>query len=191
MVCDMSSDIFSRKIDVSKFSLIYAGAQKNLGPAGATLVIIKNKILEENKTKIPTMLDYKTHINKDSMFNTPPVFSIYVSMLTLEWLQKNGGIKWIEKRNNEKSKLLYETIDKNNLFETISAKEDQSIMNATFLLKENKLEESFNIMCKNAGISGIKGHRSVGGYRASMYNSMSIESVQTLTDIMNELERKS
>ncbi len=190
MVCDMSSDIFSRKIDVSKFSLIYAGAQKNLGPAGTTLVIIKNKILEEDEAKIPTMLDYKTHIDKGSMFNTPPVFSIYVSMLTLEWLQKNGGIKWIEERNKEKSRLLYNTIEKNSLFETISAKEDQSIMNATFLLKENKLEKRFNVMCENAGISGIKGHRSVGGYRASMYNSMPIESVQTLIDIMNELERK-
>ncbi len=190
MVCDMSSDIFSRKIDVSKFSLIYAGAQKNLGPAGTTLVIIKNEILEEDETKIPTMLDYKTHIDKNSMFNTPPVFSIYVSMLTLEWLQKNGGIKWIEKRNKEKSRLLYKTIEKNSLFETISAKEDQSIMNVTFLLKENKLKKRFNVMCENAGISGIKGHRSVGGYRASIYNSMPIESVQILTDIMNELERK-
>ena len=190
MVCDMSSDIFSREIDVSKFGLIYAGAQKNLGPAGATLVIIKDEILEKNNKDIPTMLNYKTHIDKSSMFNTPPVFSIYVSMLTLEWLKKNGGIPWIEKRNFNKSNLLYHTLDNNDLFNGIANKEDRSIMNATFKLEESKLEKRFNLMCANTGISGIKGHRSVGGYRASMYNAMPIESVQVLTEIMNELERK-
>ena len=137
------------------------------------------------------MLDYTTHIKKESMFNTPPVFSIYVCMLTLNWLKKNGGIEWVEKRNLEKAQLLYKTIDSNNLFEGISMKEDRSIMNATFSLKENKLEEKFNIMCKNAGINGLKGHRSVGGYRASMYNAMPLNSIQVLVEIMSELERKS
>ena len=191
IICDMSSDIFSRKINVEKFGLIYAGAQKNLGPAGTTLVIVKNEILGQTKRKIPTMLDYQTHIKKESMFNTPPVFSIYVSMLTLNWLKKNGGINWIENENLKKSQLLYKTIDANNLFEGIAMKEDRSVMNATFCLKEKKLEEKFNLMCANAGINGIKGHRSVGGYRASMYNAMPIESVKILTDIMNELERQS
>ena len=136
------------------------------------------------------MLKYKTHIDKSSMFNTPPVFSIYVSMLTLEWLKKNGEIPWIEKQNFNKSNLLYQTLDNSNIFNGIVNIEDRSIMNATFTLEESKLEEKFNLMCANAGISGIKGHRSVGGYRASMYNAMPVESVQVLTDIMNELERK-
>lgn len=190
LVCDMSSDIFSRNIDVKQFDLIYAGAQKNLGPAGATLVIIKNNILGKTGRTIPTMLDYRTHINKNSMFNTPPVFSIYVSMLTLRWLKKNGGVNWAEKRNIEKANLLYKTIDSNSLFTGTVNKEDRSIMNATFLLKDLKLEDKFNSMWKKNGINGLKGHRSVGGYRASMYNAMSIESVKVLVDVMNELEKK-
>ena len=191
LVCDMSSDIFSRNINIENFDLIYAGAQKNLGPAGATLVFVKKEILGKTGRKIPTMLDYRTHINKSSMFNTPPVFSVYVSMLNLRWLKKNGGISWAQKRNKKKAKLLYETIDTNSLFTGTVNKEDRSTMNATFLLNEKKLEEKFNHICKKNGINGLKGHRSVGGYRASMYNAMGIESVQVLVDIMNELEKKS
>ena len=190
MVCDMSSDIFSRKIDVKKFDLIYAGAQKNMGPAGTTLVIVKNKILGKTGRKIPTMLDYNTHIEKDSMFNTPPVFPIYVSMLTLEWLRDLGGIEVIEKMNQDKSDLLYTEIDRNSLFEGTAKKEDRSNMNVCFLLNDDSKEKIFNSMCNEEGISGIKGHRSVGGYRASIYNAMPIESVQLLVDIMKKLEKK-
>ena len=190
LVCDMSSDIFSRDIDISQFDLIYAGAQKNLGPAGATLVIVKKDILGKTGRMIPTMLDYRTHINKNSMFNTPPVFSVYVSMLTLRWLKKNGGINWAQKRNHQKANLLYKTIDSNSLFTGTVNKEDRSTMNVTFLLNEPKLEEKFNSMWKKNGINGLKGHRSVGGYRASMYNAMNIDSVQVLVDVMNELEKK-
>tara|TARA_B100001758_G_scaffold18889_1_gene13400 strand:- start:1321 stop:2388 length:1068 start_codon:yes stop_codon:yes gene_type:complete len=190
LVCDMSSDIFSRNIDIRQFDLIYAGAQKNLGPAGATLVIVKNDILGKTGRIIPTMLDYRTHINKNSMFNTPPVFSVYVSMLTLRWLKKNGGVSCIEKRNIQKADLLYKTIDSNPLFNGTVKKEDRSTMNATFLLNDLKLENKFNAMWKKNGINGLKGHRSVGGYRASMYNAMNIESVQVLVDVMNELEKK-
>ena len=189
LVCDMSSDIFSRTIDVSKFDLIYAGAQKNMGPAGTTLVIVKNKILGNTGRKIPTMLDYNTHISKDSMFNTPPVFAIYVSMLTLQWLKDKGGVQWIEKINQKKADLLYREIDRNPLFEGAANKEDRSNMNVTFLLKDNSKEEQFNKMWTNAGINGIKGHRSVGGYRASMYNALPIESVQVLVEIMRKLEQ--
>ena len=189
MVCDMSSDIFSREIDVSKFDLIYAGAQKNMGPAGTTLVIINNNILGKNNRKIPTMLDYKTHIDKKSMFNTPPVFPIYVSMLTLQWLKDLGGVKIIEKINQKKADLLYSEIDRNSLFRGTCNKEDRSNMNVCFLLTNINKEELFNKMCKKAGINGIKGHRSVGGYRASIYNAMPIESIQVLIDIMRKLEK--
>lgn len=189
-VCDMSSDIFSRKIDISKFDLIYAGAQKNLGPAGATLVIINNEVLGFSKRKIPTMLDYNTHVNKKSMFNTPPVFSVYVSMLNLRWLKKNGGVSWAEAKNLEKSKLLYDCIDSNQLFTGTVKKEDRSVMNATFKLNETKLEDKFNLMLKENGINGLKGHRSVGGYRASMYNAMGLDSINILIEIMNNLEKK-
>ena len=190
MVCDMSSDIFSRKINVADFDLIYAGAQKNMGPAGTTLVIVKDEILEKTGRTIPTMLDYTTHIKKDSMFNTPPVFPVYVSMLTLEWLKKNGGIEWIEKVNQEKADLLYGEIDRNPLFTGAAAVEDRSNMNVTFLLNDSSLEEDFNQMWQSAGCNGLKGHRSVGGYRASMYNALPLESVQVLVDVMQELERK-
>ena len=187
MVCDMSSDIFSRKINVKNFDLIYAGAQKNMGPAGTTLVIVKDEILGNIKRNIPTMLDYKTHIDKGSMFNTPPVFSIYVSMLTLEWLKEFGGIKEIEKINQQKADLLYREIDNNPLFIGTANKEDRSNMNICFLLTDSSREKTFDILCKDAGINGIKGHRSVGGYRASIYNAMPIESVQTLVDVMQKL----
>jgi phosphoserine aminotransferase len=189
LVCDMSSDIFSRKIDVSKFDVIYAGAQKNMGPAGTTLVIIKDEILGKTGRTIPTMLDYKTHISKDSMFNTPPVFPIYVSMLTLQWLKNLGGVSAIEKINQVKADLLYDEIDRNPLFEGTANKEDRSNMNVCFLLTDSSKEEVFNSMWNAAGISGINGHRSVGGYRASIYNAMPIESIQVLVTIMKELEQ--
>jgi phosphoserine aminotransferase len=189
VICDMSSDIFSRTINVEDFAMIYAGAQKNLGPAGATVVIVKDELLGKTGRQIPTMLDYSTHIKKESMFNTPPVFSIYVSMLTLRWLKSNGGVPWIEKINQQKADLLYGEIDRNPLFKGTAATADRSNMNATFLLSDEALQEKFDGMWKGAGISGINGHRSVGGYRASMYNALPLESVQVLVDIMKELER--
>jgi phosphoserine aminotransferase len=190
LVCDMSSDIFSRQIDYSKFDLIYAGAQKNMGPAGTTLVVVKEDVLGKVSRKIPSMMDYKVHIAKSSMFNTPPVFAVYTSMLTLEWIKNLGGIAEIEKRNNKKAQLIYSEIDLNPLFKGFAVKEDRSIMNATFNLANEDLKETFDTMCKEAGISGINGHRSVGGYRASMYNALPLESVQVLVEVMSELERK-
>ena len=190
MVCDMSSDIFSRKIDFSKFALIYAGAQKNMGPAGTTLVIIKEDILGKVSRKIPSMLDYQMHIDKESMFNTPPVFAVYTSMLTLEWLIKNGGIESIESKNNAKAELIYDAIDKSDLFKGFAAKEDRSSMNATFNLINQDHKELFDKLSKEANINGINGHRSVGGYRASIYNALELESVKVLVEVMNELKRK-
>lgn len=190
MVCDMSSDIFSRTLDFTKFDLIYAGAQKNMGPAGTTLVVINEDILGKVSRKIPSIMDYKVHIDKSSMFNTPPVFAVYTSMLTLEWLKSLGGIKAIEKENEKKAQLIYSEIDLNPLFKGYAVKEDRSIMNATFTLVNEVLKETFEAMVKEAGISGINGHRSVGGYRASMYNALPLESVGVLVDVMSELERK-
>ena len=187
LVCDMSSDIFSRKLDFSQFDLIYAGAQKNMGPAGTTLVVVKDKILGKTGRQIPSMLDYQVHISKDSMYNTPPVFPVYVSMLTLQWLKDLGGIDAIEKINIAKAELLYNEIDNNPLFEGAASKEDRSNMNVTFLLTDDSKKEQFDQMWKEAGISGINGHRSVGGYRASIYNAMPIESIQVLVDIMKKL----
>ena len=187
LVCDMSSDIFSRKIDTSKFDLIYAGAQKNMGPAGATLVIVKDEILNKTGRSIPTMLDYTTHIAKESMFNTPPVFPIYVSMLTLEWLKKNGGIEWIEEQNNAKAALLYNEIDTNPNFRGVAAVEDRSKMNVTFVLTDESKQSAFDELWNDAGINGLKGHRSVGGYRASIYNALPLKSVQVLVNIMQKL----
>ncbi|MDA7557809.1 3-phosphoserine/phosphohydroxythreonine transaminase [Flavobacteriaceae bacterium] len=190
MVCDMSSDIFSRQLDFSKFDVIYAGAQKNMGPAGTTLVVIKEDVLGKVSRHIPSMMDYKVHINKGSMFNTPPVFAVYTSMLTMQWLKNLGGIEAIEKENEKKARLMYSEIDLNPLFNGYSSKADRSTMNATFTLTNDDLKETFETMCQNAGISGINGHRSVGGYRASMYNALSLESVQVLVEIMSELENK-
>ena len=187
LVCDMSSDIFSRQLDFSRFDLIYAGAQKNMGPAGTTLVIVKEEILGKTGRDIPSMLDYQVHISKDSMFNTPSVFAVYVSMLTLQWLKDLGGIPAIEKKNRAKAQLLYDEIDRNPLFTGAAEKEDRSDMNVTFLLTDDSKKEEFDRMCKEAGINGINGHRSVGGYRASIYNAMPIESVQVLVDIMKKL----
>lgn len=190
VVCDMSSDIFSRQMDFSQFDLIYAGAQKNMGPAGTTLVVIKEDILGKVERSVPSMMDYRVHLNKASMFNTPAVYAVYVSMLTLRWLKKNGGIAGIEERNEKKANLLYSEIDINPLFEGYAEKEDRSTMNATFNLINDDLKETFDTMWKDAGINGLNGHRSVGGYRASMYNALSLESVQVLVDVMSELERK-
>ena len=190
MVCDMSSDIFSRSIDFSKFGLIYAGAQKNMGPAGTTLVVVQEDILGKVSRKIPSMMDYKVHIGKGSMFNTPPVFPVYTSMLNLDWLKNKGGIAAIEKENEKKAQLIYSEIDLNPLFDGFAAKADRSTMNATFNLNNDDLKESFDTMCQESGINGLNGHRSVGGYRASMYNALTLESVQVLVEIMSELERK-
>lgn len=190
LVCDMSSDIMSRKRDFEKYDLIYAGAQKNMGPAGTTLIIVKDEILGKVSRQIPSMLSYKVHIEKGSMFNTPPVFPIYATMLTLEWLKENGGISWIEKINNRKASMVYGEIDRNPLFKGfVTDKADRSTMNATFSLHEESLSDHFNAMVKEAGINGLNGHRSVGGYRASMYNALSEESVETLVQVMKELER--
>lgn len=190
LVCDMSSDIFSRSLDFSQFDLIYAGAQKNMGPAGTTLVVVKEDILGKVSRKIPSMLDYKVHIDKSSMFNTPPVFAVYTSMLTLQWLKDLGGIKAIEEENEKKARLMYSEIDLNPLFKGFAAKEDRSDMNATFTLVNEDLKETFDTMWKEAGISGLNGHRSVGGYRASMYNALSLDSVKALVEVMSELESK-
>ncbi len=190
MACDMSSDIFSRQIDFSKFDLIYAGAQKNMGPAGTTLVVVKEDILGKVSRKIPSMLDYKVHISKGSMFNTPPVFPIYAAMLTMEWLKNEGGVSAMEKINDTKARLIYSEIDLNPLFQGFTVKEDRSNMNATFNLVNDNLKETFDTMLKEAGISGLEGHRSVGGYRASMYNALSLDSVKVLVEVMSELEMK-
>lgn len=189
VVCDMSSDIFSRTIDFSKFDLIYAGAQKNMGPAGTTLIVVKESILNHTGRAIPNILNYQQHIDKESMYNTPPVFSIYTSLLTLQWLKNLGGISAIEKVNEAKAALLYGEIDRNPLFKGTAVTEDRSIMNATFLLENDTHKELFDKLWKEAGISGLNGHRSVGGYRASMYNALPLESVQVLVDAMKELER--
>lgn len=192
LVCDMSSDIFCQELDASKFDLIYAGAQKNMGPAGATLYIIKKKHLGKSSLSVPTMLDLKTHVDKESMFNTPPVFSVYVSMLVLRWI-KATGLKTIGDRNRAKSKLIYDEIDRNTMFKGTSVKEDRSMMNACFLLNDGvdeSLSQAFLDDCKAANINGLKGHRSVGGFRASMYNALPIESVQVLVDVMKSFETK-
>ena len=190
LICDMSSDIFSRKVNASAFDLIYAGAQKNMGPAGATMVMVKKSSLGKSGRKMLSMLDYTTHIKGESMYNTPPVFPVYVTMLTLRWLKKNGGVKWIEKKNNEKAELLYNEIDRNSMFVGTAAKEDRSTMNICFLLNKPELEPEFDKLAKEANISGIRGHRDVGGYRASTYNALPIESVQVLVDVMQEFEKK-
>jgi phosphoserine aminotransferase len=188
MICDMSSDIFSRVIDFSQFDLIYAGAQKNMGPAGTTLVVVKKSILGKTGRDIPSMLDYSLHIAKESMYNTPPVFPIYASLLTLQHLENNGGIAAAELRNETKAKLLYTEIDRNPLFETFCVEEDRSLMNVSFRLLDESKKEEFDNAWKEAGINGLNGHRSLGGYRASMYNALPIESVQVLVDVMQNLK---
>jgi len=190
LVADMSSDIFSREIDVERFGLIYAGAQKNLGPAGTTLVIVQNDLLGKIERAIPTMLDYRTHIKKNSAFNTPPVFPICVCMLTMRWIVANGGLKAMEAKNQEKATLLYNEIDANPCFMGTAAVEDRSLMNVTFVMKNPELEGAFMESCTAAGIVGVKGHRSVGGFRASIYNAMPMESVALLVDLMKEFAVK-
>jgi len=170
--------------------LIYAGAQKNMGPAGVTLVIIKNDFLEETGRVIPTMLKYKTHIEGDSMYNTPPTFAIYVCMKTLEWLKSIGGVAAIQKINEEKGKLFYDEVDNNPMFVGTCAKEDRSLMNACFLLNNPEMDEEFLKAAKEAGIVGLKGHRSVGGFRASMYNALPLDSVKALVKLMKEFSLK-
>ena len=192
LICDMSSDIFSKKIDVSKFDIIYAGAQKNLGPAGATLFIVKNRIFDKSfgGEFMPKYLNLKNHINKKSMLNTPPVFSIYTSMLNLRYMNKIGGIEIIESNNNLKALKLYEEIDSNPLFKSTVKGIDRSKMNVTFLLTNESLKEIFDKMWNEAGIIGLKGHRSVGGYRASIYNALPLESVKILIEVMKEFSKK-
>ncbi|MFM1893249.1 MAG: hypothetical protein RIQ90_415 [Bacteroidota bacterium] len=191
LVCDMSSDIFSKAINVADFDLIYAGAQKNLGPAGATLYVVKNDVLgKSTSTFLPTYLDLKQHIEKESMLNTPPVFSVYVAMLNLRNLLAHGGVESMEERNLAKSKLLYDEIDRNALFKGAVNPADRSHMNVTFLLTDESKASVFDALWKEAGIVGLPGHRSVGGYRASLYNALPLESVQVLVDVMKEFERK-
>ncbi len=190
LVCDMSSDIFSKTINVSDFDLIYAGAQKNLGPAGATLYIVKNEVLGKSTSAfLPTYLDLKQQVDKESMLNTPPVFSVFVAMLNLRDLLNSGGVEAMQVRNEAKAKLLYDEIDNNPLFVGTVATEDRSNMNVTFLMNDENGMEEFDKMWKGAGIVGLPGHRSVGGYRASMYNALPIESVQVLVDVMKEFTR--
>jgi phosphoserine aminotransferase len=189
LVCDMSSDIFSRTIDINRYDLIYAGAQKNLGPAGTTLVIVKKDVLNRVQRTLPSMLNYQTHIDKGSSFNTPPVYAIYVSMLSLRWLENNGGIASMQKHNEEKAALLYNEIDRNGLFHGSAAKEDRSLMNVCFLPTVEDHKDAFIAKAAEAGCIGIAGHRSVGGFRASIYNAMTKDGVQRLVDVMKEWEK--
>ena len=193
LVADMSSDIFSRPVDISKYSLIYGGAQKNLAPAGVTFVIVKDDILGKVTRPIPTMLNYKTHIEKESMFNTPPVLPVFAACKTLEWLKEKGGVKAMQKINEAKAKLLYDEIERNKLFNvTVPDPEDRSLMNVCFVMSANyvEAEKDFAAFAKSQGMIGIEGHRSVGGFRASIYNAMPHESVQALVDCMKEFEKK-
>ena len=190
MVCDMSSDIFSRKINVADFGLIYAGAQKNMGPAGVTLVIVKDDILGKVDRKVPSMLNYQTQIEGGSLYNTPPVFAIYVSMLTLQWLKAKGGVDAIEKENIAKATALYTEIDRNPIFKGVCVKEDRSNMNVCFVTENPEHEKPFLKLCEQYDIVGIKGHRSAGGFRASIYNALPITSVHVLIDAMQEFAEK-
>ncbi|HSH19860.1 MAG TPA: 3-phosphoserine/phosphohydroxythreonine transaminase [Draconibacterium sp.] len=192
MIADMSSDIFSRPIDVSKYDLIYAGAQKNLGPSGATLVIVKNSALGKMDRPIPTMLNYQTHIDNDSMFNTPATLPVFACLQTLIWLKENGGVEAMEKTNIEKAKILYDELDRNSCFvPTVPKVEDRSRMNVTFVMSSEyaDFEKEYLDLATAKGMLGIKGHRSVGGFRASIYNAMPKESIQALVDSMKEFEK--
>lgn len=193
LVADMSSDIFSRPVDVSKYDIIYAGAQKNLAPAGVTIVIVKDDALGHVDRQIPTMLDYRTHIKKDSMFNTPPVLPVFSALQTLRWYKEQGGVKELEKRDLEKAAKLYDAIDSSRMFVgTVKNPEDRSIMNVCFVMKPEyaELEKDFIDFASTKGIVGIKGHRSVGGFRASLYNALPMESVDVLVGAMKEFEAK-
>ena len=190
LVADMSSDIFSRPIDVSKYGMIYGGAQKNLSMAGVTFVIVKDEILGKVSRPIPTMIDYRTHVEKGSMFNTPPVVPIFCALQTLKWIKAQGGVKEMERRAIERADLLYAEIDRNKMFRGTAAKEDRSLMNICFVMADEykDLEADFLKFATERGMSGIKGHRSVGGFRASCYNAMPLEGVQALVDCMKEFE---
>ncbi|MDE5789895.1 MAG: 3-phosphoserine/phosphohydroxythreonine transaminase [Muribaculaceae bacterium] len=192
VVCDMSSDIFSRVFDPTKYGLIYAGAQKNLAPSGVTIVIVKESLLGHVSRPIPTMLDYRTHIKKGSMFNTPPVLPIFSALQTLRYYKEQGGVKAMEQKDLEKAALLYDAIDSSKMFVGTVAEEDRSIMNVCFVMKPDyaELEKDFMEFATSKGIVGIKGHRSVGGFRASLYNALPIESVKVLVDAMKEFEAK-
>lgn len=191
LISDMSSDIFSRPVDVSKYDAIYAGAQKNLAPAGVTIIIVRKDALGHVDRPIPTMLDYRTHIKKDSMFNTPPVLPIFSALQTLKWYKQQGGVKVLQKKNQEKAAVLYDEIDRNKLFRGTVATEDRSLMNVCFVMNDEykELEKEFADFATAAGMIGIKGHRSVGGFRASLYNAMPIESVKALVQTMKEFEK--
>ncbi len=192
LVADMSSDIFSRPLDISKYTLIYGGAQKNLAPAGLAFVVVKTDALGKVDRAIPTMLNYQTHVNKGSMFNTPPVLPVFAALKTLEWLKEQGGLTVMEKRNKEKAGLLYDEIDRNKLFKaTVSSQDDRSLMNICFVMEESygELESAFLDFATQKGMIGIKGHRDVGGFRASTYNALPLESVKALVQIMQEFEK--
>lgn len=190
LVADMSSDIFSRLIDFNRFDIIYAGAQKNMGAAGVNLVVVNKNVLGKVNKPIPTILDYRVHIREGSMLNTPPVFAVYVALLTLRWLKEQGGVFILEKRNDEKAKLFYATLDNLPVFRGVVAKDDRSKMNATFVIDDTVLEKEFLELCKAEGMVGVKGHRSVGGFRVSMYNALPIDSVIAITDLMKEFARQ-
>lgn len=190
LVADMSSDILSRQLDFNRFDIIYSGAQKNMGAAGVNLVVVNKNILGKTKRNIPTILDYRNHIKEASMLNTPPVFAIYVVLLTLRWLKAKGGVAVMEKRNNEKAKLFYDTLDALPIFSGPVAKKDRSKMNAVFVMEDKELEKEFLTLCTQEGMIGVKGHRSVGGFRVSMYNALKIESVKALTDLMKDFANK-
>jgi phosphoserine aminotransferase len=184
LVCDMSSDILSRNLDFNRFALIYAGAQKNMGAAGVNMVVVKKDILGKVNRQIPVMMDYRQHIANGSLLNTPPVFAVYVCMLTLRWLKNLGGIEAVEPINNQKAKLLYDTLDRLPVFVPTVAREDRSLMNIVWIIENKQLEEEFLAICKTEGMVGIKGHRSVGGFRASLYNALPLSSVETLVQLM-------
>ena len=190
LVADMSSDILSRVLDFNQFDLIYAGAQKNMGAAGVNIVVVNKNILGKVNRTIPTILDYRNHIKEGSMLNTPPVFAVFVALLMLRWIKNEGGVAAMENLNNAKAKLLYDTLDALPVFTGPVAKEDRSKMNAVFIMKDAGLEKEFLDLCKKEGMIGVKGHRSVGGFRVSMYNALRLESVGALTDLMKEFANK-
>ena len=190
IVCDMTSDIFSRSLDFSKFDLIFAAAQKNIGIAGVTLLVVKETLLGKTTRNIAPILDFQEHIKADNMYNTPPVFAIYTAMLTLRWIIAQGGVSEIEKRNQEKARLLYAEIDRNTLFEGTADREDRSKMNATFVLNNESQKQAFDQLLKDRGIYGLEGHRFVGGYRASLYNAVTIKSVNYLVNVLHEFEKQ-
>lgn len=189
LIVDMSSDIFSRRLDISKFGVIYAGAQKNIGPSGVTLVIMRNDLIQDSEENLPSMLSYKIHSENKSLYNTPPSFSIYMVNLVLDWLESNGGLEAIEEKNNEKAKFLYDAIDSLSIYKGAANQKDRSKMNVTFRITPEELEEKFVKEATNQGLIGLKGHRSVGGCRASIYNAMPMEGIKQLVQFMESFEK--